>query len=145
MPAASGSFSHWKERPLSTDKNPASVSIARQPIFDEKRKLWGYELFCVGSAYSSDSDSPEETNVAISVESSAYVCLKQMMESGSKIMVDFTEKNILENVPYALPPLLAAVKVSELVCREPLVMEGLRVLKTDGYLIAVEEFSGNPD
>jgi EAL and modified HD-GYP domain-containing signal transduction protein len=25
------------------------------------------------------------------------------------------------------------------------VMEGLRVLKTDGYLIAVEEFSGNPD
>ena len=91
------------------DKNPISVSIARQPIFDEKRRLWGYELFCVGSAETTPASFPEETSVAISVQSSAYVCLQQLTDSGKKVIVDFSEKNILENLPYALPPVLAAV------------------------------------
>jgi len=127
------------------DNNPLSVSIARHPVFDDKRRLWGYELFCVGQTASLRSGDTEETNVAISVESSAYVCLQQVTESGKKIIVDFTEKNILENLPYALPPLLAAVKVSEHVCRKPSVMDVLRALKADGYLIAVEGFSGEPN
>ena len=117
-------------------KNTTSVSIARQPVFDDKRKLWGYELFCVGL--------PEESSVAISVQSSAYVCLQQMMEKGKKIIVDFSEKSVLENLPYALPPVLAAVKVMEHAAQSPSVMEVLRGLKSDRYLIAVGDFSGNP-
>ena len=31
-------------------ENPLSISIARQPIFDEKRRLWGYSLVCVGES-----------------------------------------------------------------------------------------------
>src|SRR5687767_14102673 len=142
---ASGMCSRWKEGRLETAaKNPISVSIARQPIFDRQKKLWGYELFCVGSAETTNSGFPEEPSVAISVQSSAYFCLQQLTDNGKKIIVDFTEKSILENLPHALPPTLAAVKVEERVSQTPSVMESLGNLKSDGYLIAVEQFSGNP-
>jgi EAL and modified HD-GYP domain-containing signal transduction protein len=133
-----------KEEPLETAARSTTVSIARQPIFDEKRRLWGYELFCVGSAETMNPGSPEESSVAINVQSSAYVCLQQLTNSGKKIVVDFTEKSILADFPHALPPTVAAVKVEERVCKIPSVMESLGNLKSDGYLIAVDDFSGKP-
>jgi c-di-GMP phosphodiesterase len=129
---------------LTTDGNPIAVSIGRQPVFDEKRRLWGYELFCVGTAESTRSGFPEEVNAAICVESGAYLCLQQITEHGRRVIVDFTEKSILEHLPYALPPFLAALKVSEAMCGKPSAMEALKELKAEGYLIAVEGFSADP-
>ena len=118
------------------DSKPASVAIARQPIFDARKKLWGYELFCVGLA--------TEANAAIEVQAGAYVSLQHLTESGSRILVDFNEKSLLDNFPYALPPALAAVKVTEALSLTPAMMEVLETLKSDGYLIAIEGFSAEP-
>jgi EAL and modified HD-GYP domain-containing signal transduction protein len=130
--------------PRTADHNPIDISIGRQPVFDEKKRLWGYELFCVGSDEATRSGFPEEANVAINVQSGAYLCLQQIMDRGRKIIVDFSEKSILENLPYALPPVLAAVKVAEQACRQPSVVALLGKLKSEGYLIAVEGFSDYP-
>lgn len=126
------------------DQNLVSVTVARQPIFDGNRRLWGYELFGVGSAETTSSGFPEETNVAVSVASSAYMCLQQILDRGKKVIVHFNEKSILENLPYALPPVLASVKVEEHACERPSVLETLSRLKSDGYLIAVQGFTGDP-
>lgn len=122
---------------LLENSNPLSVSIARQPVFDDTRRLWGYELFCLGF--------PQESSVAISVQSSAYVCLQQMTVRGKRIIIDFTEKSILQNLPYALPPVLAVVKISEQLLHRPSIMALLTDLRADGYLIAVGDFTGNPE
>jgi EAL and modified HD-GYP domain-containing signal transduction protein len=120
----------------------ASVSIARQPIFDENRRLWGYELFCVGEGPSAEPDCvPEET--AINVAASAYMGLQQILKQGQKIMLNFDEMGILDDMPYALPPVLAAVQVDEQVFLRPTIPEMLTRLKSDGYLIAVRGFSGD--
>lgn len=121
-----------------------TVSLGRQPVFDARRQLWGYELFCVGGPETSISGFPKEENVAVSMASSAYLGLQQIIDRGKKIMVTFSEKNILDNLPYALPPILAAVIVEEDVYTRPLVPEMLSRLKSDGYLIAVARFSGDP-
>jgi EAL and modified HD-GYP domain-containing signal transduction protein len=139
MPAASGVFS------LLQDKNSISVSFARQPVFDGKRRLWGYELFCVGNSESTPSGFPGENSVAIQVQSSAYMSLQQITGAGKKVIVDFSERSVLERLPYVLPPVLAAVKVPENVSRKPSVMESLARLKADGFLIVVGEFSGNAE
>ena len=120
---------------------PASVSIARQPIFDENRRLWGYELFCVGTEPSATPDcAPEET--AINVAASAYMALQQILKQGQKIMLNFDEMGILDDMPYSLPPVLAAVQVDERVFLRPTIADILERLKSDGYLIAVSGFSG---
>ena len=125
-------------------EHPISVSIARQPVFDEKGQLWGYELFGVGSDETSPSGFPEKENVAFSVASSAYIGLQQILDRGKKIIINFNEKTMLDDLPYAFPPILAAVKVVEDIYTQPHVPDVLKRLKSDGYLIAVGGFTGNP-
>ena len=120
----------------------SSVSIARQPIFDENRRLWGYELFCVGDEPSARAAEPGGT--AINVAASAYMGLQQILKQGLKIMLNFDEMGILDNMPYVLPPGLAAVQLDETVFLRPSIPEMLARLKSDGYLIAVRGFSGAP-
>ncbi|MBU0769065.1 MAG: HDOD domain-containing protein [Proteobacteria bacterium] len=127
------------------NEHPVSVSIARQPVFDEKGQLWGYELFCVGSDETTRSGFPEHENVALNVASSAYIGLQQILGRGKKIIVNFNEKSMLDDLPYAFPPILAAVKVAEDIYTKPHVPDALKRLKSDGYLIAVGGFTGNPD
>jgi EAL and modified HD-GYP domain-containing signal transduction protein len=119
-----------------------SVSIARQPIFDENRRLWGYELFCVGEGPSAGPECTPE-NTAINVAASAYMGLQQILKQGYKIMLNFDEMGILDDMPYALPPVLAAVQVDERVFLRPSIPDMLARLKSDGYLIAVRGFSGD--
>ena len=119
----------------------ASVSIARQPIFDQNRRLWGYELFCVGEGPSARPDGEPETTV-ITVAASAYMGIQQILKQGHKIMLNVDEMGILNDMPYALPPLVAAVEVDERVFLRPAIPKMLDRLKSDGYLIAVRGFSG---
>jgi EAL and modified HD-GYP domain-containing signal transduction protein len=128
-----------------SDENNITVSIARQPVFDGKRRLWGYALLCVGSTRTSLAGFPEEDNVALSVAKSAYIGLQQIADRGKKVILNFGEKNILDNLPYALPAALTVVRVTEKTFQRPSVPESLNRLKSDGYLIAVDEFSGGAD
>jgi EAL and modified HD-GYP domain-containing signal transduction protein len=128
-----------------SDENNITVSIARQPVFDGKRRLWGYALLCVGSTRTSLAGFSEEDNVALSVAKSAYIGLQQIADRGKKVILNFSEKNILDNLPYALPAALTVVRVTEKTFQRPSVPESLNRLKSDGYLIAVDEFSGGAD
>lgn len=122
-----------------SEAGPGMLSIARQPIFDTKKRLWGFELFCVESAGNAGSESS-----SIQVASSAYIALQQILSKGNRIIVNFSEKNILDGLPYALPPVHAAVKVTEDLCMNPTVTDSLSRLKQDGYLLALEGFTGRP-
>jgi EAL and modified HD-GYP domain-containing signal transduction protein len=128
-----------------SDENNITVSIARQPVFDGKRRLWGYALLCLGSTRTSHASFPEENNVALSVAKSAYIGLQQIADRGKKVILSFSEKNILDNLPYALPAALTVVQVTEKTFQRPSVLEILNRLKSDGYLIAVDDFSGGAD
>jgi c-di-GMP phosphodiesterase len=120
-----------------------SISIARRPVFDHRGRLWGYDLFCIGSRGVMQGAFPEASDTAIGVASSAYLCLQQILQGGKKIIVDFTEKSVLDKLPYALPPVFSAIQVGEDIGRQPATMEVLNRLKLDGYPIAIRSFSGN--
>ena len=117
-----------------------SISIARQPVFDTQRKLWGYTLFCLGQDGPLVSMPPEADGVALSVASSAYMGLQQIVTQGKKALVGFSENSILKQLPYALPPELTVVQVTADVFRKPSMPEALHRLKADGYCLAVLGF-----
>jgi EAL and modified HD-GYP domain-containing signal transduction protein len=121
---------------MRANQNPATrsatVSITRQPIFDEKRRLWGYALV--------SREAPGST--AVNVVASAYMGIRQILKKGRKILVAFDEQGILDDLPYVLPPALAAVQVDEAVFLNPAVPGVLERLRADGYQIAVDGFSG---
>ena len=117
-----------------------SISIARQPVFDPQRKLWGYALFCVGQGGPVRTMLPESDGVAVSVASSAYMGLQQIVKRGMKALVGFSENSILKQLPYALPPELTVVQVTADLFRKPSMPEALERLKADGYGLAVLGF-----
>ncbi|WP_319524373.1 HDOD domain-containing protein [uncultured Desulfosarcina sp.] len=121
-----------------------SLSIGRVPIFDAQRRLWGYELICVGTVPVRPEASSEE-DTAASVAASAYIGLQPILKQGRKVMLNFDEMGIVDNMPYALPPDNAAVQVAEDLFLNPEIPAILQRLKSDGYLIAVQEFSGAPE
>jgi EAL and modified HD-GYP domain-containing signal transduction protein len=126
---------------MAEKKRPAadaiSVSIARQPIFDEKRRLWGYALFCVGEAGPMGSAPAKADGVAVSVAASAYMGLQHIVDRGSKVMLSFSEKSILDHLPYALPAEMTMVQISQEVWAKPALPEALAMMKSDGYALAV--------
>jgi len=127
---------------MPNDSTPLSaataVSIARQPIFNADRSLWGYELFCVGDGVTTKFES-----AAVEVAASAYMALQQILTQGQKILLNFDEMEIIDNMAYALPPERAVVQVDEQLYLRPTIAQILTRLNADGYLIAVCGFSGN--
>lgn len=122
-----------------------SVSISRQPIFDDKRRLWGYILCCVGTSAQNLGQNVESEHVAVRLAGSAHVELQQIIERDKKVLIPFSERNILDQLPYALPSALTAVQVTEEIFRRPAVPPVLNQLKADGYLLATFDFSASPE
>jgi EAL and modified HD-GYP domain-containing signal transduction protein len=127
-----------------TDDDVPSVSIMRQPVFDQNRRLWGYDLLCVGNTDNLGSESSEPLTAAACVASGAYIFLQQLLQGGKKVIVDFTEKSLLEKLPYVLPPVRTVIKIDEQASQRQSSIEALNRLKGEGYLIAVQGFTGDP-
>ncbi|MEA1968010.1 MAG: HDOD domain-containing protein [Thermodesulfobacteriota bacterium] len=112
-----------------------SLSFARLPVFDSKKKLWGYELVYV-SAQGDLTNSPENNDtIAVDLASSTYMAFQQILGRVKKIMINFSQKNILDNLPYALPASQAAVKIADPENLSYSALELTGQLKEDGYQI----------
>lgn len=114
------------------------VFLTRSPIFDQKRRLWGYELRTGGGRDEAAQVFSDKENTAADIASSAYIGFQQIMERGKKIVISFNEKGILDDAPYALPPEHTVVKVDEGLCKKSEIREALKRLRADGYQIAID-------
>lgn len=118
---------------MNSNTSLTPLIIARQPIFDRSQHLWGYELIPVVVPGESGRAS-----VAVDIAASTYIGLQEVLDRGKKIVVRFSEKSILEDLPYALPPGRAVLRISGSKHLEPELKQTLKRLKSDGYLIFVE-------
>ncbi len=117
--------------------------FARQPIFNAKKAVWGYELLYRGSAddtYASFNDNDVAT---LTVISNAIMNLKQAKQGG-KVLIHFTQESIFREIPWALPSETTAVEVSEDFCEDIELLRALLKLKKEKYLIVVNNFTGDP-
>lgn len=131
-------------------KSPEEISIARKPIFTSHRRLWGYELLCVGDQLlPGQTCHVQTTAIHMHVASLASAGVERILNQGQKIMIDFDERSILTKMPYALPPQLVVVQVNEQIAvqpaTQPALLDILEKLRSDGYFIAVHGFSGSPE
>ena len=128
-----------QESTAKTDQDNIHLSIARQPIFDKRQRLWGYLLHCIGSEGPVCTGLIEADTIAANLAASAYVGLKQVTERGLKLMVDYTNKNLLDHLPYALPSDLAAVAVTQDLGLQPEMRAILTKLNKDDYTIIIRD------
>ncbi|MFA5906347.1 MAG: HDOD domain-containing protein [Desulfobacula sp.] len=119
------------------DSRQSQCTFARLPIFDNKKNLWGYELIYL-SAGEDKPISPEAGDgLTADLMSGTALALDQIMDSKKKIMINFSRKNIMKNIPYALPPGRTVIKLSNPEGISASLIEILAKLKKDGYQVTV--------
>uniref|UniRef100_B8DN28 Diguanylate phosphodiesterase n=1 Tax=Nitratidesulfovibrio vulgaris (strain DSM 19637 / Miyazaki F) TaxID=883 RepID=B8DN28_NITV9 len=119
--------------------------VARQPVFDASGEVWGYELLF------RHPDSPEccsgdvDASVATaSVIADGFAMARPVLGQGQRLLVNFAEDMLLEGTPRILPPDVCGVEVLETVPVTEAVLLALSALKSEGYLIVVDDYAGQP-
>ena len=117
--------------------------VARQPIFDKKGKLWGFELlFRTGlSENSAIINNPDAATLLVA--SNGFLRATAGLPDDVKIFINFTEDLIFKRFPLALPPQNTVVEILENIPVSPQLIERLKELKSEGYVIALDDFVGD--
>jgi len=120
-----------------------SVFVARQPIFDRDENIWGYELLfrtsTQGPAQVTDQDTATSQVIA-----DGFVLAGDGVSQGSRLLINFPHKMLVEDAAFALPPDVCVIEILETVRPEPELMAALKRLKDAGYTLALDDFVGEP-
>lgn len=120
--------------------------VARQPIFDLKKNIYGYELLyrqrMDSAAYDGIDGSISTKQLLVVAFSSIGI---EKITGGQKAFVNFTEDLIVDDVPFMLSNDVLVIEILEDVRPTPDVLYACRKLKKNGYLIALDDFEYRPE
>lgn len=117
------------------------IFFIKQPILDDKRSIWGYELLG-GELKDGIYEVFPQQKSAAGLSSTIYLDLQEAIERGKQIMVGFDEAAILTGLPHALPPASGVVRVLRGETPDPALRPALEQLRTAGYQTAMEFIPG---
>jgi len=122
----------------------AEVFVARQPIFNRKLEVAGYELLFRGGSVS-------EALVASSEGATATVVLNSFTEIGLERIVgahtawvNVSREFVLSGLARTVPPGLVGLEILEDQVIDDRFVSALRALKEQGYRLALDDFEYGP-
>jgi c-di-GMP-related signal transduction protein len=118
--------------------------LARQPILDRRRKVYGYELlFRDGIQNSCEALNLELASTSV-LDTSFLIGLEKITE-GRRMFVNCPRDFLLQGYASLLPRDLVVVEILETVKPDQEVVDACRLLKQEGFLIALDDFVDTPD
>lgn len=119
--------------------------IARQPIFDSKEKVYGYELlFRSGLLNFFSCENPEQATSSVIVDSFLLFGI-ETLTAGSYAFLNFTDDLILKKFATLLPNQQIIIEILETVDPSPAMISACKDLKSQGYRLALDDFEYHPD
>jgi EAL and modified HD-GYP domain-containing signal transduction protein len=118
--------------------------VARQPIFDTRRQVQGYELlFRSGPAnhFPADADADATRRV---IGDTLSVFGLDVLTAGKRAFINFSRDVLLDDSAYLLPPDRTVVELLETIEPDEPVLASCRRLKRDGYRLALDDYVGDP-
>jgi c-di-GMP-related signal transduction protein len=114
--------------------------IARQPIFDARIQVQGYELLHrSGWTNAFEGGDPDQATVEV-LNGSLLVNRFQDLTDGKRGYINVPRNVLVQDFLELLPPELAVIEVLETVGPEPEVLAAMRRLRRKGYTIALDDF-----
>ncbi len=117
-----------------------AVFVARQPIFDRSKQVFGYELlFRSGLENFCNTDNPDESTVDVIANSFLVIGLDELTD-GRRGFINFTRNLVLSGVPSMLPQEGVVIELLEDIEPDEEVIAACRKLQEDGYVLAMDDF-----
>jgi EAL and modified HD-GYP domain-containing signal transduction protein len=114
--------------------------VARQPIFDGKKNIFGYELLFRSSLENFfQSDQPDQASSRVVVDSFLLFGM-QSLTGGRRAFLNFTHSLLVQQYATLLPREQAVVEILETVEPDDQIVAACKILKDKGYLIALDDF-----
>nr|WP_092072337.1 HDOD domain-containing protein [Dendrosporobacter quercicolus]NSL48579.1 HDOD domain-containing protein [Dendrosporobacter quercicolus DSM 1736]SDM40365.1 EAL and modified HD-GYP domain-containing signal transduction protein [Dendrosporobacter quercicolus] len=121
-----------------------NLFVARQPIFDFKRSVIAYELlFRRENRQAYDSSDGDKATEELIVNSFLNIGM-DVLTNGKRAFINFTANGITSGIAELLPPDMVAVEILETVEPDRRVIEACRLLKRQGYVLALDDFVFRP-
>jgi EAL and modified HD-GYP domain-containing signal transduction protein len=126
---------------LQEDSSLEPVFVARQPVFQKDMGIWGYELLFRGEVASSAAHFQDPETATSKVIADGFAIAQAGMAPETKVLINFTERMIKEDAPFALPA-GHVVEILEDVPPSAEILRKCHELKTD-YLLAMDDYTGH--
>lgn len=120
------------------------IYVARQPIFDRDMSIWGYELLFRHSSQSTVARIDDADEATSRVIADGFGLVVDLLEPSQKVLINYPEAMLLQGAPRALPSETAIVEILETVHPTPDILSACTQLKADGYVLALDDFVGQP-
>ena len=118
--------------------------IARQPILDNKKNLYGYELlFRDGSQNAMPDGMDGDTATSQLLSSSFFTIGIDTLTNGKYAFINFTEKLITQGIPRLFPCNRTIIEVLETVPATQEVITALTAARAQGYIVALDDYVFN--
>ncbi len=116
------------------------VHVARQPIFDRQRRIYGYELLYRSSLRNSfDGTDDDEATVSLINDTFLTFGFNELVDHSSGF-INFSENLLQSDLIYVLPKEQVVIEVLERVNPTAEVVAACQVLKSRGYMLALDDF-----
>jgi EAL and modified HD-GYP domain-containing signal transduction protein len=114
--------------------------VARQPILDAKENIFAYELFFRSGLESYfQCDDPDHASSSVVIDSFFLFGL-QTLTQGRRAFLNFTRNLILRNYATLLPNQQVGIEILETADVDESLVRACRELKSQGYLLALDDF-----
>ncbi len=114
--------------------------VARQPIFNKKKKLFAYELLFRNSLNNAMPDIEGDTATSKILSSSFYTIGINEITGGHKAFINFTESLILKEFPLLFSKENMVVEILEDVEPTDAIIDACKLLIEKGYTLALDDF-----
>ena len=119
------------------------VFVARQPIFDDKENIIAYELlFRNNSKENYASLNSDMATYDVMVNSFILIGLDTLTDSKTAF-VNFTANALLKGIPELLPKECTTIEILEDVNPTKEIVRVCKKLKSQGYVLALDDFEDN--
>ena len=116
------------------------VFIARQPIFDTKQGVYGYELLYRSSRENVYSGADGDKASLSVIGNSLLIIGSQQISQGKRVFVNFTRKLLLEGAATYLPKEIGVIEILEDVVPDEELIEAIKTIRSQGYTLALDDF-----
>jgi c-di-GMP-related signal transduction protein len=122
------------------------VFVARQPIFDRNRQVWGYELLFRSGAAQTKFDGTEASSATRQVISNSMLAIGlDTLLQGKQALINFGREMVLQNWYSALPTESTVIELTEDIEPNGEVVAAVRGMREQGYRIALDDFRSSPE
>lgn len=118
--------------------------VARQPILDIEKQLFGYELLFrdgVDNVFPNIDENEATTRI---IEGSQFTLGLEHLTDNKPAFINFTLDTILKNYPSMLPPKATVVEILETVTPNKKLLAAVKKLHEQDYVLALDDYEHKP-